>query len=47
MNNENFDNKIFKIISLITYNNNFFKSLYLKNLIINIINLIKRKNMFV
>jgi len=39
MNNENFDNKIFKIISLITSNHHFFKSLSLQNLIINIINL--------
>ena len=38
MNNTFLDNIIFKIISLLTYNNNFFKSLYIENtnLIINI-----------
>lgn len=38
MNNTFLDDIIFKIISLITYNNNFFKSLYIENneLIINI-----------
>jgi hypothetical protein len=48
MNNDLLDNIVFKIISLITYNNNFFKKLYLNDLIINIskLSILELKNIY-